>query len=101
MLSQSIYRIADKIIYQESETASPLDIDSLNDSFETAKIEAEVDFEVRIRYLEGLLNTGELTSGNLAETLKNQQFEIAKLRKENGLLKSRLVKAGEAGLKKR
>jgi len=101
ILSQSIYRIADKIMHQDSETAPPLDIDSLNDSYETAKIEAEVDFEIKIRYLEELMNSDELIPGNLAEAVKKQQYEIARLRRENNLLKTRLVKAGAAVFKKK
>ncbi len=97
VLSQAIYRIADKILQNETEGMSPLDFESLDDSYETAKIEAEVDFEMKLRYLEELLHCGALSPGDLIETIKIQQFEIAQLRKENTLLKSKLVKAVKAG----
>jgi flagellar biosynthesis protein FlhG len=37
--------------------------------------------------------------GDLMETVKTQQFEISQLKKENLLLKSKIVKAIQAGLK--
>ena len=61
--------------------------------------EAEEDFETKISYIEDLLGTGALTTGDLAETIKSQQYEITQLRKENQLLKSKLVKAASQGFK--
>ena len=37
--------------------------------------------------------------GELAEMIKTQQYEINQLKKENNLLKSKLVKASEQGFR--
>lgn len=99
VLSQAIYRIADKISSFERETEGPLDFQSLEESHQTAILEAEVDFEAKIGYLQELLQTGTLSMGDLMETVKTQQLEINQLRKENNLLKSKIVKAIQAGFK--
>lgn len=94
LLSQSIYRIAEKIM-----TAKTISFDADFNSFDQAESEAEEDFETKISYVEDLLGTGALTTGDLAETIKSQQYEITQLRKENQLLKSKLVKAASQGFK--
>ena len=65
----------------------------------TADLEAEIDFQSKIEYLEDLLQSGALTTGDLLETIKNQQLEITALRKENMFIKSRLTKAAQQGFK--
>ena len=92
ILSQAIYRIADKVL-QSEEDAVPLEGRSIEESFLEANLEAEVDFEARMDYVEDLLHCGALTQGDLIETVKSQQFEISQLRKENLFLKSKLAKA--------
>lgn len=99
VLSQAIYRIADKIVSFEREDEGPLDFQALEESHQTALLEAEVDFEAKMAYLQELLQTGALTMGELMETVKTQQFEINQLKKENLLLKSKIVKAIQAGFK--
>ncbi len=99
ILSQAIYRIADKLIQLAEESESPVDIETIEDSYQAAETEAEVDFESKVGYLEDLLHCGDLSMGDLVETVKMQQFEIAQLKKENQLLKSKLVKAMNAGFK--
>lgn len=99
VLSQAIYRIADKIASFEREELGPLDLQALEESHQTALMEAEVDFEAKMAYLQDLLQTGALTMGDLMETVKVQQLEINQLRKENNLLKSKIVKAIQAGFK--
>ena len=101
VLSQAIYRIADKIIQAELEDNPDErpDLDMLDQSFETAELEAEVDFQSKIEYVEDLLQTGALSTGDLLETIKNQQLEIGALRKENMFLKSKLLKAAQQGFK--
>jgi len=91
VLSQGIYRIADKILHNDIQGLSPLDFESLNEGYETAKIEAEVDFEMKLDYIKELLNTGTLSEGELIETIKTQQFEIRQLKKENTLLKKKII----------
>jgi len=99
VLSQGIFRIADKIISLEDESDQPLTTDSFDESFQTAEMEAEIDFEQKLSYIEDLLHSGALSMGDLVETVKGQQFEIAQLKKENTFLKSKLTKALQAGFK--
>jgi flagellar biosynthesis protein FlhG len=98
MLSQAIYRIADKIMQSPEET-SPFTVESTDDSFQEAAIEAEVDFENKKEYVEELLHSGVLSQGDLVETVKTQQIEINKIRKENVFLKTKLAKAMSQGFK--
>ena len=60
-------------------------------------MEAEVDFDTKMKYMEDLLHCGALTSGDLVETIKTQQYEINQLKKENNFIKAKLVKAMKAG----
>jgi flagellar biosynthesis protein FlhG len=98
LISQAIYRIADKIL-SSSEEASPLDPKEIEESFQEAELEAELDFENRMEYVEELLHSGALSQGDLVETVKSQQFEISKLKKENNFLKVKLTRAIEMGYK--
>ncbi|MFQ3547409.1 MAG: P-loop NTPase [Termitinemataceae bacterium] len=90
ILSQAIYRIADKIL--QSEEGVILEGRSIEESFQEAEMEALVDYEAKMDYVEDLLHTGALSMADLVETVKTQQLEISQLRKENMLLKSKLVK---------
>lgn len=95
LISQAVYRIADKIMqsdHDDSAAGSDSYMEFLDDSFNTAELEAKIDFESRMEYVEGLLNTNDLTAGDLAEMIKAQQYEISILRKENLLLKSKIKK---------
>jgi flagellar biosynthesis protein FlhG len=96
ILSQAIYRIADKIL-QSEEDQLPLEGRSIEESFQEAEMEAEVDFEAKMEYVEDLLHCGALSMADLVETVKTQQLEINQLRKENLFLKSRLVKVLSSG----
>jgi flagellar biosynthesis protein FlhG len=98
VLSQAIYRIADKLVEQEGEeSSSPLDFDSLEQSYQVAELEAEADFDAKTKDMEDLLHSGALTKGDLVDTIRAQQYEINTLKKENRYLKSRIVKASEQG----
>jgi flagellar biosynthesis protein FlhG len=90
ILSQAIYRIADKVLETEEEDFTLTDED-IDDSFQEASMEAEIDFENKMEYVEELLHTGALTQGDLLETVKSQQLEISKLKKENNFLKHKLT----------
>ena len=92
ILSQAIYRIADKILESPEDGFTP-DEKQIDDSFQEAEMEAEVDFESKMEYVEDLLHTGAMSQGDLIETVKSQQFEISKLRKENNFLKLKLTRA--------
>jgi flagellar biosynthesis protein FlhG len=96
ILSQAIYRIAEKIMQGEDDTALPND-EQIDASFQEAEIEAETDFENRNDYVGELLHSGALSEGDLIETIKSQQIEIAKLRKESNFIKLKLSQALSQG----
>jgi flagellar biosynthesis protein FlhG len=60
-------------------------------------VEAVVDFENKMDYVEDLLHSGALSQGDLVETVKSQQIELAKIRKENNFLKLKLSEAMAKG----
>ena len=99
VISMAVYRIADRIIQKCSEDSSVIDIQNLEESYQNAEMEAELDFDYKQQDLEDLLHSGALTKGELIETVKSQQYEISSLRKENQLLKNKLLKAAEQGFK--
>lgn len=101
VLGQGIYRIADKII------ASPVrqfDDDYTNstmnsDHFKEAEDDATEDYNFKLSGIDDLVSGGSLSSGEMAEMIKTQSYEITQLKKENQLLKSKLIKASEQGFK--
>jgi flagellar biosynthesis protein FlhG len=98
ILSQAVYRIADKILSSDEDDFS-LDAKEIEESFQEAEVEAVVDFENKMDYVEDLLHSGALSQGDLVETVKSQQIELAKIRKENNFLKLRLSEAMAKGYK--
>jgi flagellar biosynthesis protein FlhG len=98
VIAQGIYRIADKILQSKEENYT-LTSEDIDDSFQEASLEAEIDFEAKMEYVEELLHTGALTQGDLLETVKSQQIEINKLKKENTFFKHKLAQAIAQGFK--
>jgi flagellar biosynthesis protein FlhG len=98
IIAQGIYRIADKILQSEEDNFS-LTGKEIDDSFREAGTEAEIDYENKLDYVEDLLHSGALSQGDLVETIKSQQFEITKLKKENNFLKFKLAAAITQGFK--
>jgi len=98
ILSQAIYRIADKILESPEDSFSP-DDKQIDESFHEAEVEAEVDFDAKMDYVEDLLHSGAMNQGDLIETIKSQQFEISKLRKENNFIKLKLTNAMQQGFR--
>jgi flagellar biosynthesis protein FlhG len=96
ILSQAIYRIADKILSTDQDD-TVLNEKEIEESFQEAGIEAEIDFESKVDYVEDLLHSGALSQGDLVETVKSQQIELAKVRKENSFLKFKLSQAMAKG----
>ncbi|QEN09936.1 MinD/ParA family protein [Oceanispirochaeta crateris] len=97
VVSQGILRICDKVLdmkLEERINLSNLDAES---SYQSAEMEAESDFNDKVQSLEELLHSGALTQGDLIETIRMQQYEISKLKKENRFIKSKLLKASELG----
>lgn len=97
ILSQALFRIADKILEMEEIPMEPLALGDGEDSFLAAAYEAVQDFENKQSSLEELLHCGALTQGDLIETIKMQQYELTQVKKENRLLKHKLKKALQAG----
>lgn len=101
IIGQAIYRIAEKIL--QSETVRFDDkydiIQASENSFDLAAEEASDDYTAKMAYIEDLIGTGALTTGELAETIKSQQYELNALRNENLLLKKKLVMAARQGFK--
>ena len=98
VLSQAVYRIADKILQTKDDNYAP-DVKQIEDSFQEAEMEAEIDFDSKMEYVEDLLHSGAMNQGDLIETIKSQQFEISKLRKENSFIKLKLTHAMQQGFK--
>lgn len=101
VLGQAIYRIADKIIstvpHQFDAEFNP---DSFsNDNFQLAEEDAAEDYNLKLSGIDDIVSSGTLSMGELAEMIKTQQYEINQLKKENNLLKSKLVKASEQGFR--
>jgi len=98
ILSQAIYRIADKILQSPEDEYTP-DDKQIDESFQEAEMEAEIDFDSKMEYVEDLLHSGAMSHGDLIETVKSQQLEISKLKKENNFIKLKLTKAAQQGYK--
>ena len=96
VLSQAVYRIAEKLLQSEAVQFESIDID---DSYDLAAEEASDDFTAKISIVEDILGSGTFTVGELAETIKTQQYEINQLRNENTMLKNKLVQAAKKGFK--
>lgn len=98
ILSQSMFRIADKII-QAKEVSFNNNGSFNNDGFEQMEEDAESDYGAKMSYIEDLVGSGTLTTSDLADLIKTQQYEITQLKNSNNLLKSKLVKASQQGFK--
>ena len=101
VLGQAIYRIADKVIETPPRFFDgDFDPENFNsDTFINAEEEANSDYDFKLSGIEDLVGGGELTIGELAEMIKTQQFDLIQLKKENQLLKSKLIKAAQQGFK--
>ena len=101
VISQAIYRIAEKIIDAKPRS---FDADFVNEidsagSFMQAEDEAKEDYALKLSGIEDLVGSGQLSNGELIEMIKTQSYELSQLKKENLLLKSKLVKAVKEGFK--
>ena len=97
VISQAVFRIADKILQKGTLDSALLDIQTFEESYQTAELEAEIDYGIKEQDVEHLLHSGALTRGDLIDTVKTQQYEIQSLRKENQLLKTKLLRAARQG----
>lgn len=104
VLSQAIYRTAQKILQNENVAWSQnyQVTDTLQDesaSFEIATEEAQDDYSCKIDSISELAGSGAFSPGELAEIIRTQQYEIDELKKQNLLLKSKIIKASNMGFK--
>lgn len=101
VLGQAIYRIADKIISTvPHQFDAAFNSDSFStDNFQLAEEDAAEDYNLKLSGIDDIVSSGTLSMGELAEMIKTQQYEINQLKKENNLLKSKLVKASEQGFR--
>ena len=98
VLSQAFYRISEKLLMDYRPDTNP-DEDYFDESYMNAEIEAQADFSAKIQSMEELLHSGALTSADMIDIIKTQQIELNEMKKENTLLKSKIVKAANAGYK--
>ncbi len=98
VLSQAFYRISEKLLMDYRHDTNP-DEDYFDESYMNAEIEAQADFSAKIQSMEELLHSGALSSADMIDIIKTQQIELNEMKKENTLLKSKIVKAANAGYK--
>lgn len=101
LLSQAIYRIAEKVLVAEprhfdAEFTNAIDSAA---SFLQAEEDANDDYNLKISGLNDLIGSGQLSTGELIDMIKTQAYEIGQLRKENNLLKSKIIKVAEQGFR--
>ncbi len=98
VLAQAVFRIADKL-QMDFREETKADEDYFDETYQNAEIEAHNDFSSKMHSMEELLHSGTLNQSDMIEVIKSQQFEITELKKENYLLKNKLLKASEQGYK--
>ncbi len=96
VLSQAVSRIADKVMESKVEGMRLPAMDDVDDNYAAAEMEAEIDYETKIVNMKDLLHSGALSEGDLIETIRSQQYEISRLRKENNFLKTKIVQTHES-----
>jgi len=98
VLGQAVYRISDKVMSTPAHKFdSGFTPDSFNDNFQVAEEEADADFSYKLSGIDDLVSGGSLSMGEMAEMIKTQNYELTQLKKENNLLKSKLIKAASQG----
>ena len=101
VLGQGIYRIADKIAaalpraFDEAFNSESINADNFQDAAE----DANEDYNFKLSGIDDLVSGGSLTQGEMAEMIKAQAYELTQIKKENQLLRSKLLKASEQGFK--
>lgn len=101
VLSTAIERIAQKIADSKPrkfDSAFDVSVDA-GASFMQAEDEANDDYALKMSGLDDLVGSGQLSPGELIEMIKTQAYELTQTKKENLLLKSKLVKAAKLGFK--
>lgn len=101
VLSQAIFRIAEKIISAEPRQFDSAFINAIDTAatFNQAEEDANDDYNLKLSGIDDIISSGQLSTGELIEMIKAQQFELNHLKSENLLLKSKIVKAAQMGYK--
>lgn len=101
VLSQAIFRIAEKIISAEPRQFDSAFINAIDTAatFNQAEEDANDDYNLKLSGIDDIISSGQLSTGELIEMIKAQQFELNHLKSENLLLKSKIVKATQMGYK--
>ncbi len=101
VLSQAVFRIAEKIMASEPRQFDDDFINAIDTSasFGKAEDDATEDYNLKLSGIDDILSGGTLSTGEMIEMIKTQQYELTQLKNENLLLKSKLVKAVQQGFK--
>jgi flagellar biosynthesis protein FlhG len=92
VMGQAIKRVVQRIINGSNSNLGPfLDTQRLEEGYRIAMQEAEYDYLDKIEGVQGLFAEGAISTGDLLETLRTQQFELNQLRKENRFLKKKIL----------
>ncbi len=96
VMGQAIKRVVQRIIDSTDANTGPfLDTERLEEGYRIAMQEAEHDYLDKMEGVQGLFAEGAISTGDLVETLRTQQYELNQLRKENRFLKSKIVEASK------
>ncbi len=101
VLAQAVYRIAEKVLSADAREFDKEFADTIDASatFSLAEEDAKRDYQFKLSGIDDLIAGGDLRTGELVEMIKTQQYELTQVKKENLLLKSKLVKAVKQGFK--
>ncbi len=100
LLGQAVYRIADKVIATPPRAFdAAFNLEGASDNFQNADEDANEDYNLKLAGIEDLVSGGTLSVSELAEMVKTLNYELTQVRKENQLLKSKLIKAAGQGFK--
>lgn len=99
VLAQAVYRITEKILSTPPHLFDADFTPETSDNFQDVEEDANDDYNFRLSGIDDLVSGGTLSISELAEMIKSQNYELTQLRKENQLLKSKLVKAASQGFK--
>lgn len=100
-LSVAIYRMAQKLfssqtrVFDEEYNAALSEEDS--SSFKDAKEEAASDYALKLSAVDELIASGQLSTADLIDMIKNQNYELSSLKAENLMLRTRLLEAAKSG----
>lgn len=91
VMSQGVERVGKRVLAEEGTSVSRLlTPDQIEASYKIALTDAESDYQNKVGSLEDLFKAGNISEGDILEILRNQQFELNQLRKENRFLKHKL-----------